>query len=63
MKPRTQRRQQRYGRLVRGWGWRTTPERLQQMQRFIDKHGMDKTEFLERAVDEYLDNHRADAVK
>lgn len=47
-------RQVRYGRLTRGWDWRTTPERLQNAERLRLAQGITRTELLERAIDEYL---------
>ena len=51
------RRQSRYGQLVRGWDWRTTAERLQKAEAKRIKHGITRTELLERAIDEYLAQH------
>jgi hypothetical protein len=48
------RRQSRYGQLVRGWGWRTTAERLQKAEAKRIKEGITRTELLERAIDQYL---------
>ena len=45
------RRQSRYGLLVRGWHWRTTPERLEAAERTRKRLGMSKTQFLEHAID------------
>ena len=50
-------RQARYGKLVRGWDWRTTPERLQQAEAQRLQEGITRTELLERAIDEYLAQH------
>lgn len=48
-------RKVRYGQLVRGWDWRTTPERLKQMETcatYMLK--IDKTTLIEFAVDYLL---------
>lgn len=50
-------RQARYGKLVRGWDWRTIPERLQKAERLRLAQGVTRTELLERAIDEYLAQH------
>lgn len=52
-------RQARYGRLVRGWDWRTIPERLQKAERLRLAQGITRTELIERAIDEYLAKHEA----
>ena len=44
----------RYGQLVRGWDWRTTPERLAAMQRCVDAMKVGKTTMLEFAIDYLL---------
>ena len=48
------RRQARYGKLVRGWDWRTTPERLVAAASAASELGIGKTEFLELAIDAFL---------
>ncbi len=48
------RRQARYGRLVRGWDWRTDPELLQQAENERIKRGISRTEFLELAISSLL---------
>lgn len=55
-------RQMRYGKLVRGWGWRTLPERLQKADAQRLKQGITRTELLERAIDEYLARHKPNGV-
>ena len=50
-------RQARYGKLVRGWDWRTIPERLQKAERLRLAQGITRTELMERAIDEYLAQH------
>lgn len=50
-------RASRYGKLVRGWDWRTTPERLQQAEAQRLREGITRTELIERAIDEYLAQH------
>lgn len=49
------RRQTRYGKLVRGWDWRTTPELLERAEQAREKLGVTRTEFLERAIAELAD--------
>ena len=44
----------RYGSLLRGWDWRTTKERLDRMEADRAQLGIGKTEYLERAIDAYL---------
>lgn len=48
---------QRYGKLVRGWDWRTTPERLSQAESLAAKLGVSKTELLEIALDSLIEKH------
>ena len=50
-------RASRYGKLVRGWDWRTTPERLQQAEAQRLQEGITRTELIERAIDLYLAQH------
>jgi hypothetical protein len=52
--PSPSRRQARYGRLVRGWDWRTDPELLQQAENERIKRGISRTEFLELAISSLL---------
>jgi len=48
-------RSDRYGKVVPAWDWRTTPERLELMQRCVDyTMKVDKTTMLEFAVDYLL---------
>lgn len=56
-KPAPTKRQARYGKLVRGWDWRTIPERLQKAERLRLSQGITRTELIERAIDEYLAQH------
>lgn len=53
-KPSPSRRQARYGRLVRGWDWRTDPELLQQAENERIRRGISRTEFLELAISSLL---------
>ena len=48
------RRQLRYGRLVRGWDWRTTKERLDAAEARRLSEEITRTELIERAIDKYL---------
>lgn len=48
-------RQLRYGRLVRGWDWRTTPELLEQAEDARQKLNLSQTEFLERAITDLIE--------
>ncbi len=48
-------RKQRYGKLVRGWDWRTTPERLAKMEAERKRLGMNKTEYLEYCIDKEIE--------
>ena len=52
--PSPTRRQARYGRLVRGWDWRTDPDLLQQAENERIKRGISRTEFLELAISSLL---------
>ena len=54
----TARRQQRYGKLVRGWDWRTTPDLLKQAEEARQKLNLSQTEFLERAIAELIEQTR-----
>jgi hypothetical protein len=40
----------RYGCLVRGWSWRTTPELLNRAEARRKELGLTRTEFLELAI-------------
>lgn len=40
----------RYGKLVRGWDWRTTPELLEDAEALAARLGMSKTQLLEHAI-------------
>lgn len=51
----TARRQSRYGKLVRGWDWRTTQELLDSAEQARLKLNLDRTEFLERAIAELIE--------
>jgi len=51
---RKSRRKQRYGKLVRGWDWRTTPGLLEQAERDRKRLGLSRTEYLENAIMEKL---------
>ena len=48
------RRSLRYGKLVRGWDWRTTPELLEKAEAKRNELNLGKTEFLELAITSYL---------
>jgi len=65
-KPSPSRRQARYGRLVRGWDWRTDPELLHRAENERIKRGISRTEFLELAISSLLGRnltqHGADAI-
>ena len=50
------RRSERYGKLVQGWNWRTTPELLEIADQARERLGLDKTEFLEQAIKHFI-NH------
>ena len=58
-KPAPTKRQARYGKLVRGWDWRTITKRLQKAERLSLSQGITRTELLGRAIDEYLAKHEA----
>lgn len=47
------RNQIRYGRLARGWDWRTTPEFLKQAEKARKAMGITRTEFIEQALLHY----------
>ena len=56
------RRSKRYGKLVRGWDWRTTPDRLEQMEIKRLELDMSKTQFLEWCIDKQLEGMMKAAV-
>lgn len=43
-------RKQRYGNLVRGWGFRTYPDLLEKAEQAANRLGMTKTEFIEYSL-------------
>lgn len=45
------RRSLRYGKLVRGWDWRTTPELLEKAEKKRKELNLSRTEFLEKAIE------------
>lgn len=45
-----QRRVERYGKLVRGWDWRTTPDLLAEAEALATRLGMNRTQLLEHAL-------------
>lgn len=49
------RRQSRYGKLVRGWEWRTTAYLLEEAEDAREKINLSQTEFLERAITELIE--------
>lgn len=51
------RRVERYGKLVRGWDWRTTPERLELAEATRKKLGVSRTHFLELLIDRSVIGH------
>jgi hypothetical protein len=55
-KPAPTRRAKRYGNLIPAWRWRTTPERLEQMEEKRKSMGIGKTEFIEIAVDRLIND-------
>lgn len=44
-------RKARYGKLVRGFDWRTTEERLQRINVRCESLGLTKTEYIQYAID------------
>lgn len=56
-KPSPTKRQTRYGKLVRGWPWRTFAERLAKAEAVRVKLGINQTEMLERAIDEFMERN------
>lgn len=47
-------RRTRYGKLVRGWDWRTTSERLEVARKLADWLRISRTNFLEMCIDKEL---------
>ena len=54
------RRAARYGTLVLGWQWRTTPTLLAQIEKARRRLGVTQTEFMERAVTELAERVEAE---
>lgn len=50
------RRSLRYGKLVRGWDWRTTPELLEKAETKRKEINLSRTEFLELALTKLIEN-------
>lgn len=46
----------RYGKLVRGWDWRTTPELLEKAEAKRKELNLNRTEFLEKAINHLIEN-------
>ena len=44
----------RYGKLVRGWGWRTSRDRLLKAEARAKSLGLSKTQYLEYSIDKEL---------
>lgn len=55
-KPAT-RRSLRYGKLVRGWDWRTTPELLEKAEKKRKELKLSRTEFLEKAISKLIEQN------
>lgn len=53
----------RYGKLVRAWDWRTTPERLARMDRSADVLKITKTQLLELCADLAINLRKHGAVQ
>jgi predicted DNA-binding protein len=49
------RRSLRYGKLVRGWDWRTSPELLEKANEARERLNLTKTELIERAIEKYIE--------
>ncbi len=47
-------RRSRYGKLVRGWDWRTTPELLEKAEEKRKELNLNRTEFLELAINQLI---------
>ena len=54
------RRSARYGRCVRGWDWRATPELLAEAEELRQRLRVDKTQLIEDAVRAYIAQHRGE---
>lgn len=55
--PRQLRRSARYGKVVPAWRWRTTPARLDRMEKLRENLGISKTELIETAIDQLLESN------
>ena len=53
----TARRQSRYGKLVRGWDWRTNPDLLERAEKLRTELNITQAEFLERAITELIEKY------
>lgn len=51
------RRGARYGRLVNGWRWRTTPDLLERADALRERLGLDQTQLIETAIQRLLDEN------
>lgn len=49
-------RKERYGNLVRGWDWRTSPVLLSRAEKRREELNMNKTEYLEYLIEKDTDN-------
>lgn len=49
------RRAERYGKLVRGWDWRTTPDLLAEAEALATRLGMNRTQLLEHALRRWIE--------
>lgn len=49
------RRSLRYGKLVRGWDWRTTPDLLEKAEAKRKELNLSRTEFLELAINKLIE--------
>jgi len=47
-------RPNRYGELIRGWDWRTRPERLTKAEKRRRELGINRTQFIEYCIDKEL---------
>ena len=56
--PPPSRRQKRYGKLVRGWDWRTDPDLLEKAETTRNALGITRTEFIERAIAELIEKQK-----
>lgn len=59
----TTNRSERYGKLIRGWDWRTTKERLEKAEQLRQQLGVGKTELLEMALDLLLNQSPVDEAR